>query len=115
MPILQITTNVPDDVVTNSDTLKLLSKAVTDGVGKPEQYVLITLNAGKSVMFGGTEAPAAYGELLSIGAIGGDKNKSISKLVADILETKLNIPSDRFYLTFHDMARSDVGWKKSTF
>lgn len=30
---------VPDDVVTNSDTLKLLSKAVTDGVGKPEQVV----------------------------------------------------------------------------
>lgn len=88
-------------------------------------------------MFGGTEAPAAYGELLSIGAIGGEKNKSvspptasqlglpvchkrkvlpvgpplalihpdamtglqISKLVADILETKLGIPSDRFYLT----------------
>ncbi|KAK9903932.1 hypothetical protein WJX75_000821 [Coccomyxa subellipsoidea] len=76
MPILNITTNVPDDVITNSDTLKLLSKAVTDGVGKPEQ---------------------------------------ISKLVADILETKLGIPSDRFYLTFHDMARSDVGWKGSTF
>lgn len=27
--------------------------------------------------------------------------RQISKLVADILETKLNIPSDRFYLTVH--------------
>lgn len=50
------------------------------------QYVLVTLNAGKSVMFGGTEAPAAYGELLSIGAIGGEKNKSVRPPIAPGVE-----------------------------
>jgi phenylpyruvate tautomerase len=43
------------------------------------QYVLVTLNASKPVMFGGTEEPAAYGELLSIGAIGGGKNKQVQQ------------------------------------
>ena len=33
--------------------------------------------AGKPVMFAGTEEPAAFGELFSIGAIGGDKNKQV--------------------------------------
>lgn len=28
-------------------------------------------------MFAGTEEPAAFGELFSIGAIGGDKNKQV--------------------------------------
>jgi hypothetical protein len=28
--------------------------------------------------YSGTEAPCAYGELISIGAIGGDKNKKVS-------------------------------------
>ena len=33
--------------------------------------------AGKPVIFAGTEEPAAFGELFSIGAIGGDKNKQV--------------------------------------
>ncbi len=37
-------------------------------------------------MFGGTEAPAAYGELLSIGAIGGEKNKSVRPPIAPGVE-----------------------------
>jgi len=41
------------------------------------QYVLVTVDSGKPVMFAGTEEPAAFGELFSIGAIGGDKNKQV--------------------------------------
>ena len=75
-------------------------------------------------MFGGTEEPCAFGELFSIGAIGGEKNKAvsmswyclmgslqpsgrvtdgnegmqISKLVSDIVSSKLGVPSNRCYL-----------------
>ena len=63
------------------------------------QYVTVSLKTDTPMVFGGTEEPTAYGELLSIGAIGGDKNKKISKLVADILTSKFGVPSDRFYLT----------------
>ena len=38
--------------------------------GKPEQYVMVSLNAGKPMCYAGTEEPCAYGELISIGAIG---------------------------------------------
>ncbi|CAL5228774.1 g11964 [Coccomyxa viridis] len=115
MPILKITTNVPTDTVNNSDTLAALSKAMVEGVGKPEQYVLVTVDSGKPMMFAGTEEPAAFGELFSIGAIGGDKNKEISKIIFDVVSSKLGVPSDRMYLSFHDAARSDIGWKGSTF
>ena len=102
-------------------------------------------------MFAGTEEPAAFGELFSIGAIGGDKNKQvghrelrnwshaaiiwqheldgvlsglrlshsstlaciclaqtqmltnvamqISKIISDVVSSKLGVPSDRFYLS----------------
>lgn len=46
----------------------------------------------------GNEAPCAYGELISIGAIGGEKNKAISGAVAAVLKAKLNIDPARFYL-----------------
>ena len=38
---------VPTDTVNNSDTLAALSKAMVEGVGKPEQYVLVTVDSGK--------------------------------------------------------------------
>lgn len=44
------------------------------------------------------EAPCAYGELISIGAIGGEKNKAISAAIAAVLQQKLNVDPSRFYL-----------------
>ena len=58
------------------------------------------------MVFGGTEEPTAFGELFSIGAIGGDKNNTISKLVSDIVTSKFGVPSDRFYLVVRLLSRS---------
>ena len=91
--------SVPSDTVDESDALKALSAAVAAATGKPETYVLVTLRTGAPVLFGGTEAPAAYGELLSIGAIGGDKNKKISAALAGVLTAKLGVDASRFYLS----------------
>ncbi|KAK9830211.1 hypothetical protein WJX72_010356 [[Myrmecia] bisecta] len=115
MPTLNVTTNVPGNGVDASDTIKALSSTVASSVGKPESYVLVTLRTDTPTCFGGSEAPAAYGELLSIGAIGGDKNKSISAAISEVLKVQLGVPSDRFYLKFTDVPRSDFGWKGSTF
>lgn len=70
------------------ETPKLATSASVEVAISCLQYVLVTLNAGKSVMFGGTEAPAAYGELLSIGAIGGEKNKTVSDIILLAYTTK---------------------------
>ncbi|MBA0703250.1 hypothetical protein Goari_005473, partial [Gossypium aridum] len=50
-----------------------------------------------------TEAPAAYGELISIGGLGPSVNAKLSSTVADILQTKLSIDSSRFYIKFYDV------------
>lgn len=61
--------------------------------------MLVTLKTDVPLSFGGTEQPGAYGELLSIGAIGGAKNKALSKAISGILEAKLGVPPNRFYLS----------------
>ena len=53
--------------------------------------------------FAGTEAPAAYGELISIGGLGPSVNGKLSSTLADILQTKLSIDSSRFYIKFYDV------------
>ncbi|TYJ21905.1 hypothetical protein E1A91_A08G093300v1 [Gossypium mustelinum] len=103
MPTLNLYTNVPVDAVTTSDILKDATKAVAKIVGKPESYVMILVNGGVPMAFAGTEAPAAYGELISIGGLGPSVNAKLSSTVADILQTKLSIDSSRFYIKFYDV------------
>ena len=67
------------------------------------QYVMILLNGGVPIEFAGTEEPAAYGELVSIGGIGPTVNGKLSSTIAEILQTKLSIDSSRFYIKFYDV------------
>ncbi|KAK4370006.1 hypothetical protein RND71_009481 [Anisodus tanguticus] len=113
MPTLNLFTNVPVDAVVASDILRDATKAVAKIIAKPESYVNITLlvfpryvmillNGGVPIAFAGTEAPAAYGELISIGGLGPSVNGKLSSTIAEILQTKLSIDSARFYIKFYD-------------
>ncbi|KAF5732515.1 macrophage migration inhibitory factor isoform X2 [Tripterygium wilfordii] len=115
MPTLNLYTNVPVDAVIASDILKDATKAVAKIIGKPESYVMVLLNGGVPIAFGGTEAPAAYGELISIGGLGPSVNGKLSSTIADILQTKLSIDSSRFYIKFYDVQRPFFGFNGSTF
>ncbi|PON92616.1 Macrophage migration inhibitory factor [Trema orientale] len=78
-------------------------------------YVMILINGGVPIAFGGTEEPAAYGELISIGGLGPSVNGKLSSTIAEILQTKLSIDSSRFYIKFYDVARPFFGFNGSTF
>ncbi|XP_062164782.1 uncharacterized protein LOC133871358 [Alnus glutinosa] len=115
MPTLNLFTNLPVDAVMASDILKDATKAVAKIIGKPESYVMILLNGGVPIAFAGTEEPAAYGELISIGGLGASVNGKLSSTIAEILQTKLSIDSSRFYVKFYDVERSFFGFNGSTF
>ncbi|GIL56580.1 hypothetical protein Vafri_11923 [Volvox africanus] len=115
MPLLNIITNVPGDRVTTSDVLKALSTAVCKSVGKPEQWVMCSLTTDKPMIYGGSEEACAFGYLMSIGSIGGDKNKEISAAICGVLTSQLGIPASRVYIQFSDADAADVGWNGGTF
>lgn len=115
MPTLNLSTNVPGNRVDNSDLVRALSKAVASSVGKPEQYVMVSVQTDKPMCYAGTEEPCAYAELISIGSIGGDKNKKISASIAEVVKSKVGVDSSRFYIKFTDVGPSDFGWRGSTF
>lgn len=114
MPLLKLQTSVPVPVEKEEDLLKQLSRAVSEAIGKPEQYVMVTLDAG-SILMGGKREPAAFIDLRSIGGLGGEVNRSISERVSIILGEALDIPSDRIYITFIELEASDWGYNGSTF
>ncbi|RLM57756.1 hypothetical protein C2845_PM18G13300 [Panicum miliaceum] len=106
MPCLNVSTNVNLEGVDTSAILAEASKAVANIIGKPEAYVMVVVKGSVPMAFGGTQEPAAYGELVSIGGLNPDVNKKLSAGIASILESKLSIPKSRFYLKFHDSKAS---------
>lgn len=47
--------------------------------------------------FGGTTDPCAAIDVNSVGKLGVEKNQAISKAVFDFIQSKLNIPDNRYY------------------
>ena len=115
MPTLNVTTNCSVDRVVQSDFVKGASALIASLIGKPEAFVMVTLNSGVTMAFAGTEEPAAFAQIISIGAIGGDKNKTISAGLCEYLHKKLSVPPNRTYIHFVDVARSDFGFNATTF
>uniref|UniRef100_A0A453LJQ0 Uncharacterized protein n=1 Tax=Aegilops tauschii subsp. strangulata TaxID=200361 RepID=A0A453LJQ0_AEGTS len=54
--------------------------------------MMVVLKGLVPMAFGGTQEPAAYGELVSIGGLNPDVNKKLSADIASIVESKLSIP-----------------------
>ncbi|KMT12412.1 hypothetical protein BVRB_5g103440 [Beta vulgaris subsp. vulgaris] len=115
MPCLNISTNVNLDGVDTSAILSDATSSVADLIGKPKAYVMVVLKGSVPMAFGGSEQPAAYGELVSIGGLNPDTNKKLSAAIASILESQLSVPKNRFFLKFYDTKGSFFGWNGTTF
>ncbi|NXU67553.1 MIF factor, partial [Horornis vulcanius] len=79
------------------------------------QYLAIQISLDHVMSFGGSTDPCAMCFLYSIGKIGEQENKVYSKLLCDLLNKQLKIPSDRIYISFFDLSPGDVGWHDITF
>lgn len=117
MPTVNINTNVSKaDLTDVGRILRVLTTTASQSIGKPEKYFVVIIHFDTALAFGGDpDTPAAYTEISSIGAIGGDKNAKIVEAISAVAETHLSIPTDRFYVKFHDIAASDWGWRGTTF
>ncbi|RDD45338.1 Macrophage migration inhibitory factor-like protein [Trichoplax sp. H2] len=114
MPIVAIETNVPEDQI-SSKLLKDLSSTLAATLQKPESYVMVSAKGGANLIFGGTDDPAAFVKVISIGQLGEAENKLHSKALTDVIEGHLKISSKRMYIQFLDVAEQDIGYGGSTF
>jgi len=94
--------------------MKACSKLICEATGKPESYIAVSINDNADVIFGGTDAPTALGNLYSIGAIAMESNGKITSDVTDLLEP-YGVAENRIYINFFDMPRANVGWSRLTF
>ncbi|MEA3243296.1 MAG: phenylpyruvate tautomerase MIF-related protein, partial [Pseudomonadota bacterium] len=67
MPLLKIQTNQPIDSDRQKTLINRASQELASILGKPERYVMVSIEHNPAMLFGGSDAPLAYLELKSIG------------------------------------------------
>lgn len=114
MPLLKIQTNIetPDDL--HNSLLKLTSSTTASILGKPEAYVMVTLEQNPNMLFAGSAAPLAYLELKSIG-LPEAETKTLSHTLCQLISDQLGIQADRIYIEFANAERHMWGWDGDTF
>lgn len=114
MPFLKIQTN---QALTEDSAKALAGKAsalVAEQLGKPESYVMTSVENNPAMTFAGTDAPLAFLELKSIGlpeSATADTSRALCTLVAE----ETGIDTTRIYIEFSDAPRKMWGWNNSTF
>jgi len=114
MPLLKIQTNIkiPDD---QRDTLLTQASSTTASIlGKPEAYVMVTLELNPDMLFAGSAAPLAYLELKSI-RLPEAETKTLSHSLCQLISDQLGIQTDRIYIEFTNAERHMWGWNGDTF
>lgn len=114
MPYLKIQVNrelVPEKC---KQLLTLVSQRTAKELSKPEAYVMVEIGSNAAMIFAGTDGPAAYVELKSIG-LPPVLVRPLSKMLCGLLEEQLDIPPARIYIEFTDAKGSYWGWNGGTF
>ncbi len=116
MPRLTIRTSakLSDEVIAAAS--KQLSTDVAAALEKDEKWMMIEIVAGLHMrMAGDAETPVAACEIVCIGHVDIEHNTAVSAAVAKVLETMMGVPKTRYYCTFNDYARENIGYNGVTF
>jgi len=114
MPLLKLETTATLSDGQRDQLLITLSKIVADTIGKPEQYVMVTI--GQTTMsMSGKPGEAAFVDIRSIGGLTAEVNRQLSQKICALLVHSLRIPQNRIYLNFSDIEAGNWGWNATTF
>ncbi len=114
MPLLKIQTN---QRLAESAAKSLASRAsarVAELLGKPEAYVMVSVETNTAMQFAGTDEPLAYLELKSIG-LPKSVTSSASRALCDLVAEETGIATNRIYIEFSDAPHNMWGWDGDTF
>jgi hypothetical protein len=77
-------------------------------------YVMVLINPGCTLYFGGHDNPAALLSLHSLGLIE-EQIKTCSEKLCGFINQQLGIAAERIYINFESPPRNHWGWNNTTF
>ncbi|XP_061198054.1 macrophage migration inhibitory factor-like [Saccostrea echinata] len=112
MPTFAVYTNLSKDKIPK-DFLQQACAFVAKELDKPEHYVIVRVHADPMMCIGMSSDPCASIEVKNI--TDGAKNKEHAVNITNFVESTLNIPKDRFFITFTNLRKEEVALNGKTF
>lgn len=114
MPYLNLRTNQEIKPEVIKEALSTLSTGIANILGKPESYIMISVEKCTPMLFAGTSDACAYVELKSLG-LPESKTPLFSKALCELIEKEIGIKKERVYIEFSNPERHMWGWDSKTF
>ena len=114
MPYLKIQTSRELSPEQSSRFIKQASALVAEKLGKPERYVMVVMEPPLPMVFAGSDEPAVFMELKSIG-LSETQTPELSQALCALGQAALDVNQDRIYIEFADAPRKMWGWNGATF
>ncbi|MGD2023853.1 MAG: phenylpyruvate tautomerase MIF-related protein [Desulfobacterales bacterium] len=114
MPYFSIETNQTIAPRSQGDLIKKTSAFIAELLGKPESYVMVAIKPENALIFGGSDNPAAFVRLKSIGLLK-ERCTEYSEKICRFVEQELEVPPNRVFIDFKDLEREMFGWNGKTF
>lgn len=114
MPYLKVQSNQQLDAGENRSFIQKASGLVAEKLGKPERYVMVVIDPPAPMLFAGTDDPAVFMELKSIG-LSEAQTPDLSSALCELAQETLGVAQDRVYIEFADAPRKMWGWNGATF
>ena len=114
MPFLRIQTNQALSAADSKSLAARSSALVAEQLGKPERYVMTSVETNNAMQFAGNDAPLADLELKSIG-LPESITADVSHALCELMSAETGISPERIYIEFADAPRKMWGWNGNTF
>jgi len=110
MPLIKIQTSseIPSEVMAK------FSRAAAQIIGKPENYVMVSVSTA-GMMMAGAEGQAAFVEVKSIGGLNRTVCQELTNKICELLADHPGIPPERVYINFTEVPPDEWGWNNSLF
>jgi len=116
MPFLKIQVSSPSIPEKSSSAFQSEGALIiSQETGKSLDFVMVLVESGAKLSFGGRADPAAYIEVKSVGKLTSDVAAKLSGRLCALIESELFIPKDRVYIEFQESERHLWGWDGKTF
>jgi phenylpyruvate tautomerase len=114
MPLLKLETTVALSEEKRKALLADLSGVMAETIGKPEEYVMVTVNPA-AIFMSGKAGDAAFVDVRSIGGLSGGVIRKLCQEICRLLNQSLGVPPNRIYLNFREIEAGNWGWDGKTF
>lgn len=114
MPCIQIKTNLEIKAPQEQEIKSQLGHAISLIPGKSEQWLMITLEPGRTIYFQGEkEFPAAFVDVSVYGSSTREAYRALTRAITDILQAELGIQASRIYVKYTECEH--WGWNGENF